>query len=119
MQAELHKRNKYYLIMNEKMNDVFDEDENISNEIDGLDISESDPEESDDDSSETTESEDDTTWIQWLTSMREYDFFCEVDQSFIQDDFNLTGLSTQVPYYDYALDIILDIKIPLGISFKS
>ena len=67
-----------------------------------------------DDSSEMTASEDEASWISWFVSIRGNDFFCEVEESFIQDDFNLTGLSTQVPYYDYALDMILDVDIPLG-----
>lgn len=64
-------------------------------------------------SSEVTASEDETSWISWFTSMRGNDFFCVVEEEYIQDDFNLTGLSTMVPYYDYALDMILDVEIPI------
>lgn len=73
-----------------------------------------DDDEEEEESSEMTASEDEASWISWFINMRGNDFFCEVEESFIQDDFNLTGLSTQVPYYDNALDMILDVDIPLG-----
>jgi len=67
-----------------------------------------------DDSSEESENptmsdiDDDMTWIEWFCKLKGNEFFIEVDDDYIQDDFNLTGLSQIVPYYDDALGIILD-----------
>lgn len=54
------------------------------------------------------------SWISWFSQLKGNEFFCEVEEEFIQDDFNLTGLSSQVTYYNHALDTILDVDIPEG-----
>lgn len=51
---------------------------------------------------------DDSSWVEWFCRLRGNEFFVEVDQEYISDDFNLTGLSQIVPYYDEALRVILD-----------
>ncbi|KAL7665618.1 Casein kinase II subunit beta [[Candida] zeylanoides] len=55
--------------------------------------------------------EDYVSWIQTFCESFGHDYFVPVSQDFIEDDFNLTGLSSQVPYYREALYTILDYEV--------
>lgn len=65
-------------------------------------------------SSGTPSEEQDMTWIEWFVSIRGNDLFCEVDEDFLRDEFNLSGLQAEVQYYEYALDTVLDAEPPPG-----
>jgi len=49
------------------------------------------------------------SWTSWFLSSKGNEYFCEVEEDFIVDRFNLTGLNGEVQqYYSQALDMITD-----------
>jgi len=56
-------------------------------------------------SSQVTES-----WIASFCGLLGHEYFAEVSEDFVEDDFNLTGLQSQVPMYKEALEMILDVE---------
>eukprot|EP00741_Cyanophora_paradoxa_P003138 tig00000670_g3047.t1 len=56
--------------------------------------------------------DDEVSWIQWFCGLKGNEFFCEVDEDFIEDGFNLCGLRAQVNLYDEAIAMILDRELP-------
>jgi len=60
----------------------------------------------------------------WYCSLPGHDYFCEVHEDFIEDDFNLTGeldsayqlaqlmagLQSMVPFWKEALEMVLDVE---------
>ena len=49
-----------------------------------------------------------SSWISWFLSSKGNEYFCEVEEDYILDRFNLTGLNTEVQNYTQALDLITD-----------
>ena len=54
-------------------------------------------------------SDDTANWGTQFISSRGNEYFCEIDEEYLTDRFNLTGLNTEVPYYQYALDLVTDV----------
>ncbi|KAL8915765.1 MAG: hypothetical protein Q9172_006689 [Xanthocarpia lactea] len=50
------------------------------------------------------------SWISSFCALLGHEYFAEVSEEFIEDDFNLTGLQNQVPMYKEALEMILDVE---------
>ncbi|TPX61225.1 hypothetical protein PhCBS80983_g01302 [Powellomyces hirtus] len=47
-------------------------------------------------------------WIEWFQSLKGNEFYCDIDEDYILDRFNLTGLNTEIPHYALAFDLITD-----------
>jgi casein kinase II subunit beta len=58
----------------------------------------------------TSDSGNAESWIASFCSLLGHEYFAEVSEDFIEDDFNLTGLQSQVPMYKEALEMILDVE---------
>ncbi|KAK8196616.1 casein kinase 2 regulatory subunit [Zalaria obscura] len=62
-----------------------------------------------DDFASDTDSDYTSYWRDWFISSRGNEYFCEIDEDYLTDRFNLTGLNTEVQYYQYALDLVTDV----------
>ncbi|KAF4687383.1 casein kinase 2 regulatory subunit [Perkinsus olseni] len=71
-------------------------------------MSKSDSEGLSDEASDDLSEDEGVSWIEWFCRCKGNEYFVEVDEDYVLDDFNLTGLRDIVPYYDHALNVILD-----------
>lgn len=51
----------------------------------------------------------DECWIDTFLAKKGNDFFCEIDEEYIRDKFNLTGLNQELNRISYLVDIITDV----------
>jgi hypothetical protein len=58
------------------------------------------------------------SWISSFCSLLGHEYFAEISEDFIEDDFNLTGLQTQVAMYKEALEVILLLYCPANTFFR-
>ena len=59
---------------------------------------------------ETSASDSDyaNSWISWFLGCKGNEYFCEIDDDYITDRFNLTYLNNEVHHYNDALELITD-----------
>jgi casein kinase II subunit beta len=55
--------------------------------------------------SEDSQNSDEGGWIQWFCNLEDHFFFCEVDDEYIRDSFNLYGNN-----FTYSINIIIGLK---------
>lgn len=57
---------------------------------------------------ESSDSQSSNGWVRRFLAEKGNEFFCEIDDEYIGDRFNLTGLNTEVDHYQFALDLLSD-----------
>lgn len=81
--------------------------ENDAKDSDGFSADEKDDIQDDDD-------DDEVPWIKMFCGLKGNEFFCEIDDGYAQDNFNLFGIDElDIKYYEVAYDMILDIENPM------
>jgi casein kinase II subunit beta len=55
-------------------------------------------------------SEDDTPFAEQILARENHKFLCQVDDSYLRDNFNLEGLKKYVPYYKHCLSLLRDLR---------
>ena len=58
--------------------------------------------------SSASDSDYGNSWVSWFLSCKGNEYFCEIDDEYITDRFNLTYLSNEVPHYTEAYELITD-----------
>eukprot|EP01066_Platyproteum_vivax_P014817 Platyproteum_vivax@DN6621_c0_g1_i4.p2 len=49
-------------------------------------------------------------WVDWFCKIAGNEVFVDIDEDYLEDDFNLTGLDKHIEDYGDALSTILDVK---------
>ena len=62
----------------------------------------------DDFDSSASDSDYANSWVSWFLGCKGNEYFCEIDEEYITDRFNLTYLNTEVHHYNEALELITD-----------
>ena len=59
---------------------------------------------------ETSASDSDyaNSWVAWFLGCKGNEYFCEIDEEYMTDRFNLTYLNNEVHHYNDALELITD-----------
>ena len=47
-----------------------------------------------------------STWTEWFLSLRGNEYYCQVDEEYILDRFNLTGIGNDIPVFKKAYELI-------------
>ena len=61
-----------------------------------------------------TSSSEEVSWISWFCGLLRNEFFGLVDEDYIQDGFNVTGLNEKVPHY--RLHMILNLELVMELE---
>jgi len=62
--------------------------------------------------SDDEECSGDSRWITWYCGLKGHEFFAEVEEEYIKDNFNLYGLRGRFQYFDHALEMVSSSEPP-------